>query len=221
MQRVLVREMQVAYRVAERRACRVLGFSRATYRYRSRLNPRAELRVRLRDLAASRVHYGYQRLWVLLRREGWLVYRLYCEEGLGIRRRKPRRRKSVQVRGARPPIGQTNESWSMDFMADQLVGGQRFRLLALVDNHSRESLAVEVGQRLTGDDVVRVLEQVTSQRGKPQSIRVDNGPEFVSQSLDLWAYFNSVKLDFSRPGKPTDNAVIESFNGRLREECLN
>jgi len=91
---------------------------------------------------------------------------------------------------------------------------------SLVDNHSRESLAIEVGQRLTGDDVVRVLEHVTAERGKPQSIRVDNGPEFISRSLDLWAYFNGVKLDFSRPGKPTDNAVIESFNGRLREECL-
>jgi putative transposase len=184
------------------------------------------LSKKMRDLAASRVHYGYPRFWVLLRREGWLVnkklvYRLYCEEGLGIRRRKPRRRKSVQVREARPPTGQTNESWSMDFMADQLVGGQRFRLLTLVDNHSRESLAIKVGQRLTGDDVVRVLEQVTIQRGKPKSIRVDNGPEVCSRSLDLWAYFNGVKLDFSRPGKPTDNAVIESFNGRLRDECLN
>jgi putative transposase len=222
----LVKEAQVAYRVAERRACRVLGFARSSFRYQSRRDPRAELRVRLRDLAASRVHYGYVRLWVLLRREGWvvnkkLVYRLYCEEGLGIRRRKPRRRKSVQVREARVPVQHANEIWSMDFMSDQLVGGQRFRLLTLVDNHSRESLAIEVGQRLTGDDVVRVLEQVTTERGKPQSIRVDNGPEFISRSLDLWAYFNGVKLDFSRPGKPTDNAVIESFNGRLRDECLN
>jgi putative transposase len=226
VKRVLVREVRVCYQVAVRRACRALGFARSSFRYKSRRNQRAELRVRLRDLAASRVHYGYQRLWVLLRREGWgvnkkLAYRLYCEEGLGIRRRKPRRRKSVQVREARPPTGQTNESWSMDFMADQLVGGQRFRLLTLVDNHSRESLAIEAGQRLTGDDVVRVLERVSSTRGKPQSIRVDNGPEFISRSLDLWAYFNGVKLDFSRPGKPTDNAVIESFNGRLRDECLN
>ena len=226
VKRVLVKEAQVAYRVAERRACRVLGFARSSFRYQSRRDPRAELRVRLRDLAASRVHYGYVRLWVLLRREGWvvnkkLVYRLYCEEGLGIRRRKPRRRKSVQVREARVPVQHANEIWSMDFMSDQLVGGQRFRLLTLVDNHSRESLAIEVGQRLTGDDVVRALEQVTTERGKPQSIRVDNGPEFISRSLDLWAYFNGVKLDFSRPGKPTDNAVIESFNGRLRDECLN
>lgn len=148
MKRVLVKEVQVAYRVAERRACRVLGFGRSSFRYQIRRDPRAELRIRLRDLAASRVHYGYPRLWVLLRREGWLankklVYRLYCEDGLGFRRRKPRRRKRVQVREARPPTGQTNESWSMDFISDQLVGGQRYRLLTLVDNHSREGLAIE------------------------------------------------------------------------------
>ena len=106
-------------------------------------------------------------------------------------------------------------------MADQLFNGQRFRLLTLVDNFSRESLAIRVGQRLTGDDVVQVLERVTQTHGKPQSIRVDNGPEFISKSLDWWAYWNDVKLDFSRPGKPTDNAMIESFNGKLREECLN
>jgi putative transposase len=150
-----------------------------------------------------------------------LVYRLYCEEGLGIRRRKPRRRKGVQVREARSPAGQTNDGGSMDFMANQLVGEQRFRLLTLVDNHSCESLAIEVGQRLTGDDVVRVFEHVATERGKPKSIRVDNGPEFISRSLDLWAYFNGVKLDLSRPGKSTDNEVIKSFNGRLRDECLN
>ena len=106
-------------------------------------------------------------------------------------------------------------------MADRLHSGERFRLLTIVDNFSRESLAIEVGRRLTGDDVVKVLERIAAERGKPQSIRVDNGPEFISLSLDLWAYFNGVKLDFSRPGKPTDNAFIESFNGRLREECLN
>ena len=216
----------MTYRVAERRACRVLGFPRASHRYRSVRDPRAELRVRLRDLASSRVHYGYLRLHVLLRREGWivnkkLVYRLYCEEGPGIRRRRPRRRKSVQVRQVRPAAAHLNESWSMDFVSDRLFRGERFRLLTLVDNFSRESLAIEVGQRLTGDDVVKVLERVTAERGKPQTIRVDNGPEFISTSLDLWAYFHGVKLDFSRPGKPTDNAFIESFNGRLREECLN
>ncbi len=177
-------------------------------------------------MAASRVHYAYVRQLVLLRREGWvvnkkLVYRLYFEENLGIRRRKPRRRKSVQVGEARVPVQSANKTWSMDFMSDQLVRGQRYRLLTLVDNHSRESLAIEAGQRLTGDDVVRVVEQVTTEHGEPRSIRVDNGAEFISRSMDLWAYFNGVKLDFSRPGKPTDNAVIESFHGKHREECLN
>jgi putative transposase len=151
-----------------------------------------------------------------------LVYRLYCEELLGIRRKKPRRRRSSQVRNLRPVAGNVNETWSMDFLSDQLTSGERFRVLALVDNFSRESLAIRVGKRLTGDDVVRVLCEVVDARGdKPHSIRVDNGPEFISKSLDLWAYWNNVELDFSRPGKPTDNAFIESFNGKLREECLN
>jgi putative transposase len=114
-----------------------------------------------------------------------------------------------------------NEHWSMDFMADQLFNGQQFRILTLVDNFSRESLAIRVGQRLSGDDLVRTLEHVTQQRGLPKNIRVDNGPEFISKSLDLWAYWNKVELAFSRPGKPTDNAFIESFNGKFREECLN
>jgi putative transposase len=177
-------------------------------------------------LASSRVHFGYRRLHTLLVREGWrvghtLVYRIYTEEGLSIRRRRPRRNRSYQVRGERPQTACINQLWSMDFMADQLFNGQRFRLLTLVDNFSRESLAIRVGQRLTGDQVVEVLEQVAQTRGVPESIQVDNGPEFVSKSLDWWAYFNGVKLDFSRPGKPTDNALIESFNGRVRQECLN
>ena len=212
--------------MSERRACAVLAAARATVRYQSVADDRAELRIRLRDLAAARVRYGYRRLHVLLQREGhWvnhkLVYRLYVEEGLGIRRRSPRRRKSVQIRPERLPARQSNESWSMDFMSDQLFNGTRFRLLTLVDNFSRERLAVEVGQRLTGDDVVKALERVSAARGAPEAIRVDNGPEFISRSLDLWAYWNGVKLDFSRPGKPTDNALIESFNGKLRQECLN
>ena len=106
-------------------------------------------------------------------------------------------------------------------MADQLFDGRRFRLLTLVDNFSRESLAIRLGKHLKGEDVVKVLEEVTKHRGSPQSIWVDNGPEFISRSLDWWAYFNGVKLDFSRRGKATDNAYIESFNGRLRQECLN
>jgi len=216
----------VSYGISQRRACQVLRFSRSTCRYRSIADDRAALRIRLRDLAGARVKYGYRRLHLLLQREGWkvnhkLVYRLYTEEFLGIRRRGPRRHRSRRTREKRPAASSLNENWSMDFMADQLFSGRRFRLLTLVDNFSRESLAIEAGQRLTGDDVVRVLERVSAERGCPRSIRVDNGPEFISKSLDLWAYWNGVTLDFSRPGKPTDNAFIESFNGTVREECLN
>lgn len=200
--------------------------ARSSCRYESVADERAALRRRMRELAAVRVRYGYRRLHILLRREGWdvgatVVYRLYQEEGLAMRRRSPRRRRSVQTRPEAVTASRLNEFWSMDFMADQLFSGHRFRLLTIVDNFSRESLAIHVGQRLTGDDVVSVLDDVSRQRGSPQTIRVDNGPEFIGKSLDLWAYWNGVKLDFSRPGKPTDNAYIESFNGKLRSECLN
>lgn len=169
--------------------------------------------------------WGYRRIWVMLRREGWQVnhkrvYRLYSEECLLIRRKTPRRRISAKKRVERPLAMKRNHVWSMDFMADQLFDGSRFRLLTLVDNFSRESLAIRVGQRLRGVDVATILDDVKRRRGVPKEIRVDNGPEFISKDLDLWAYGNGVKLDFSRPGKPTDNAFIESFNGQLRKECL-
>ena len=194
-------------------------------RYQSIANDRADIRVRIRDLASSRPRYGYRRLLVLLQREGVrlnhkLMYRLYREESLRIRRKRARRRRAAQVRQDRYAAAAINEVWSMDFMSDQLFTAGRIRLLTLVDNFSRESLAIEIGKQLTGDDVVRILEQVCQQRGYPKTIRVDNGPEFISKSLDMWAYCKKVKLDFSRPGKPTDNAIIESFNGKFREECL-
>ena len=168
----------------------------------------------------------YRRLHILLRREGWAVnhkrvYRLYREEGLAMRKRPPRRHKIALKREMPVVASRKNESSSMDFMSDALYDGRRFRLLTLVDNHTRESLAIHVGQRLRGHDVVRVLEQVVEEHGRPQAIRVDNGPEFISKDLDLWAYFAKVRLDFSRPATPTDNALIEAFNARLRQECLN
>jgi len=149
------------------------------------------------------------------------VYRLYREEGLGMRKRPPRRRKACLKRKLRPSASEKNECWSMDFMSDQLFDGRRIRLLTIVDNHTRESLAIHVGQRIRGIEVVEVLERIVKEHGKPQAIQVDNGPEFISKDVDLWAYWNHVKLDFSRPGKPTDNAYIESFNARFRLECLN
>jgi putative transposase len=170
--------------------------------------------------------FWYRRLHVLLGREGWRVnhkrvYRLYCQEGLGMRKRVPRRRVACLKREIRPTASTKNECWSMDFMSDQLFDGHRIRVLTLVDNHTRESLALHAASRVRGQDVVRVLERVSAEHGTPRAIRVDNGPEFISRDLDLWAYWNGVKLDFSRPGKPTDNAFIESFNARLRMECLN
>jgi putative transposase len=182
--------------------------------------------MRLRELAAARVRYGYRRLHILLQREGWRinakrVYRLYCEENLGLRTRTPKRRVSCRTRVGRPAAEQINDCWAMDFMADELFDGRRIRVLTIVDHFSRESLAIEVGQRFRGQDVARVLMQIGAERGLPKTIRVDNGTEFTSKALDQWAYAHGVKLDFSRPGKPTDNALIESFNGRLRAECLN
>ena len=169
------------------------------------------MRIRLRDLAGARVKYGYRRLHLLLEREGWkvnhrLVCRLYAEEWLAIRRRGPRRHRSRRTREKRPAASSLNENWSTDFMMDQLFSCQWFRLLTLVGNFSRVSLAIEAGQRLTGDGVVRVLERVSAERGCPGSIRVDNGPEFISKSLNLWAYWNRVTLDFSRRHKITIRA---------------
>jgi putative transposase len=170
------------------------------------------------------VRYGYRRLHVLLRREGWhvndkRVYRLYRLEGLGLRLKHRRKRVSA-VRVPLPPATKPNERWAMDFMTDSLYDGRRFRMLTLVDTATRECPAIEVGQSLTGPRVVAVLNRLKVIRDLPRSISVDNGPEFISKALDAWAHEHGVYLEFSRPGTPTDNAYIEAFNGRLREECL-
>ena len=195
-------------------------------RYQSTADEQAALRIRIKDLAYARVSYGYRRIHVLLKREGWhinhkRVYRLYRDEGLMMRPKKPRRHVSYKRRVERVAAIEPNEGWSMDFMQDQLFDGRRFRLLTLVDNFTRESLAIEVAQGLGGKHVVEALQRVGEKRQLPKTIRVDNGPEFTSKVLDQWAYINGVELDFIRPGKPTENALIESFNGRVRDECLN
>jgi putative transposase len=182
--------------------------------------------MRIRELAEVRVSWGYPRIWVQLRREGWVVnrkrvYRLYREEGLCMKRQKPRRHRSSATRIPPPTASRPNESWSMDFMSDELFNGRRFRLLTIVDDFTRESLAIEIDQRLTGGRVAEVLDRITRVRCLPVQIRVDNGTEFTSKRLDQWAYLTGVRLEFSRRGKPTDNGLIEAFNGRLRAECLN
>jgi putative transposase len=224
--RPLASFLQESFEVSERRACRVLPMARTSFRYRSVRKDPIVLRQRIRELAEARVRYGYRRIHILLRREGFRVskqrvHRLYREEGLSLRRKRPRRHVSAARRAERPQPQQRNESWSMDFVSDGLFDGRRFRALTLVENFSRECLAIRVAPRLHGVDVAEVLDEVAESRGKPTRIFLDNGPEFISKALDLWAYQAGVTLDFSRPGKPTDNAYIESFNGSLRDECLN
>lgn len=210
--------------VTKRRACQVLSFARSCYYYRHHADPQTELRVRLKDLAGTRVRYGYRRLHVLLMREGWTinhkrVYRLYKQEGLSLRLKTKKKRASE----SRVPLAQASaplECWSMDFVADRLSDGRQIRMLTLVDNFSRVSPAIEVDFSLTGKRVVEVLERLKTRCGLPKVIKVDIGSEFISKAMDECAYRNGVKLELSRPGKPTDNAFIESFNGRLRQECL-
>ena len=163
---------------------------------------------------------------VLLRRKGWRdnckrVYRLYRAEGPSLRHCRPRRNKSARLRQPRQLVSTMNEIWSMDFVADALFDGRRLRALTIVDNYTRECLAIDVGASLKGEDVVTALTRIVAARGKPTTIKTDNGSEFISKAMDRWAYEYGVELDFSRPGKPTDNAKVESFNGRFRAECLN
>lgn len=213
------------FRVSQRRACRVMQLCLATCRYVARRGNGGHIRVRLRALAEERPRFGYRRLTIMLRREGLLVnhkrvYRLYRLDGLQVRRKKrkriARRRRRDIVTPARP-----NERWSMDFMCDQLADGRRFRTLNVVDDFTREALAIEVGTSLSGAVVARTLERLVRERGKPQSIVMDNGPEFTGRALDAWAHQRGVELAFIRPGKPTENAFTESFNGKFRDECLN
>lgn len=162
----------------------------------------------------------------MLRREGWLInhkktYRIYCEEKLNLRRKRPRRRVAAAHRLERPEISTVNTCSSMGFAADQLFNGQKIRALTVVDNFSRESVAITVDYALKATDVVATLNHLKSLRGTPKRIQIDNGSEFISHALDHCAYENEVTSDFSRPAKPTDNAFIESFNGSLRDECLN
>ena len=194
-------------------------------RYEHHRDPEEALRVRLRELAGSRVRYGYRRLTVLLRREGWQVnakriYRLYTEEGLIVRTQKRKQRAQRQ----RLPLGQAvrrNQKWSMDFVAQRLPDGRWIRVLTVVDQFTRECLTLFADTSLNGEKVAAALDRIVAERGAPQSITVDNGTEFASKAMDLWAHTNQVHLDFIRLGRPVENGYIESFNGRLRDECLN
>jgi putative transposase len=184
------------------------------------------LRMRVREIALSRVRYGFWRIFVLLRREGFndnhkRVYRVYKEEGLNLRSKRPRRSRSAAHRLERLENPSINRVWSMDFVQDALFNGSKFRILAVVDNYSKKCLSLLVGQSLKGMDVQQELSNIALVESVfPERIQCDNGSEFISKEVDRWAYENHVTLDFSRPGKPTDNPYVESFNGKFRDECL-
>ena len=212
--------------MSERRGCLVLGVERSSVRYISHKPDQTPLILRIRDLATTRTRYGYFRIYILLRREGWVVnhkrvYRLYRNDGLSLRLKKPRRNVSAANRERQPAARAANEMWSMDFVSDALFDGRRLRALTVIDAFTHEALAIDVDQGIKGEQVVEAMARISSIRSVPSTIRVDHGPEFISKALDRWAYENGVPLDFSRLGKPTDNAFVESFNGRLRDECLN
>ena len=222
----MVRYVHDHYAMPWRRACRLVRLHRSVFYDRSVKDPRLALRGRMHEIARTRVRYGYRRIHILLRREGWQLgrnqaYRLYREEALQLRSKLPKRRKMVATRRERFVPRRANEAWSMDFVSDQLTNGDRFRALTIVDVFSREALAIQVGHSLRGEHVVDVCNQLVARRQAPKRVFVDNGSEFSGRLFDLWAYHHGVQLDFSRPGKPTDNGFIETFNGSLRDECLN
>lgn len=210
--------------MSERRACRLMGQHRSTHRYISVRPPDDDVRLRLRELAAVRPRYGYRRLHVLLQREGIVLgvdrlRRIYGEEGLVLRsKRKPKRASQVRV-----PLGaptQPGKHWCMDFMHDRLADGRSYRTFNVIDVFSRQCLRVLVGTGFRSADVIAALDVLIARHGCPEAITCDNGSEFTSRSFDAWAYDRGVAIDYIMPGKPTQNGYIESFNGKLRDECM-
>lgn len=227
VRRLGARDLVERYEVSERRACSVVGLSRSTLRYTSRLKEPVGLRRRLRELAAQRRRWGYKRLTVILRRDNGFrvnhkrVYRIYREEGLAVRQRRRRRRGASEVRVQPAAATRPNQHWAMDFMSDALASGRKFRVFTLMDHVTREGLATDAAHSLPSRRVVERLDQLADERGAPELIVIDNGTEFTSKELDAWAFRRGVKLHFIRPGKPVDNAYCESFNARFRDEFLN
>jgi len=214
-----------AYEVSQRRACQALGADRSSVRYASKRPDDSDVRQRLRELAHERRRFGYRRLHILLRREGVQMNhkklrRLYREERLAVRRRMGRKR----ALGMRAPLSipqAPNQRWSLDFVSDQLTGGRRFRILTVVDDFTRECLALVADTSLSGVRVARELDLIAAMRGLPACIVSDNGTELTSCAILAWSQERKIGWHYIAPGKPTQNAFIESFNGRLRDELLN
>lgn len=210
--------------VSERQATKELGLPRSTCRHKSTRKDDSDLRSKVVELASVRRRFGYRRITWLLQREGIRinpkrVYRIYCEENLQVRKRK--RKKLKVFRKPLIPVERPNQRWSMDFVSDTIAIGRRFRTLNVIDDFTRECLAIEVAFSLPGERVTRVLNRLIYMHGKPEKIVLDNGPEFTGGAMLKWSSENNIELDFIRPGKPMENAICESFNGRFRDECLN
>ncbi len=210
--------------MSERTACTLVGLSRTSYRYNRKLRDDDRVRERLKMLAVQYPRYGYLMLHGLLKAEGLVVnkkhtYRLYIEENLQVRtkKRKKLQRPRLPIRIPTRP----NERWSMDFISDQLSHGRRFRVLNIIDDYSKEMVGQLVDTSITGHQVARFLDQLSEERNLPQSITCDNGSEFTSKAMFFWSKKASVRLAFIQPGKPTQNAFVESLNGKFRNECLN
>ena len=216
--------MKVEHHVSERTACQLVGVSRSGYRYQSKPNADQDLKTRLGELATQYPRYGYLILHSLLKQEGLVVnkkrtYRLYTEMGLQVRTKK-RKKLSRPRQPLCVPIAK-DVRWSMDFVSDQLSNGRRFRVLNVVDDHTREMVGQFVGFSISGQQVAGFLSQLLEQRDKPDQIICDNGTEFTSKAMFFWQQDHCIKLGFIQPGKPTQNAFVESLNGKFRNECLN
>lgn len=225
MKRRAVRDVMDQHGLSERRACRLAGLDRSTFQYQKQDQGDEALRKRLCELANERRRFGYRRLGILLAREGFVVnhkklFRLYREEGLAVRRRRGRKR----ALGTRRPIlvpDRANQRWSLDFVSDAFSDGRRFRILCIVDDFSREALATVTDISLSGARMTRELDALIRRRGKPGMIVSDNGTEMTSHAVLKWCQDTGIDWHYIAPGKPTQNAFVESFNGRLRDECLN
>lgn len=210
-----------------RRACGLVELSKSVFCYRSRPKGPDEqlIRSRLKELAEKRPRFGCPRLHVLLRREGVLINhkrteRIYEEEKLSLRR-KNKRKRAATLRLELPQPSKPNQVWSMDFVSDTACSNRKIKALPIIDVYTKKCHKIEVDTSINGVRVCRALDEVGEREGWPEVIMIDNGPEFAGKALDEWAYRKGIKLQFIRPGKPVENAYIESFNGRLRDECLN
>jgi putative transposase len=226
VKRQMVADVMTTHELSQRRACGLIGITRRGFQRKPAEDRNRELRQRLRELAEQRRRWGCPKLYIILRREGWRanhkrIERLYREEGLSLKLRRRRRKRLSHLRVPRERPVAANQTWAVDFIHDSLSSGRRFRAFAVLDEWSRESLAIEVDVSLPGERVTRVLGRLHETRGLPVVIQADNGPELRGQTLDQWAHDHGVHLQFIERGKPIQNAYIESFNARLREECLN